>query len=1067
MNVPPDQPGSSSGVAAALVRRPVTLFMLFLTLIGLGVMAYSRIPLTFVPEGMTGETLSVSLPFRGAGPREVEDQITRPVEDALSTIPGIESIRGISSEGQSRVTVEFSSNTDMDVAYGEVRDRIERIRAELPPEMDRYRVQKWDMSQLPVLFMGVHYPPEHAEPFTPLEQIVVPRLESVEGVANVGLNGVIDDAVRIFVDIEKVKGFGIDLGEVIRKLQTDNFTLPAGQVDEGDRRFAVRIDSTFKSVDELRRYPVGENFVLADVAEIVLASSVRDSVWRRNGRPAMSMEISKEAGANTLETTERVRDVLAGLIDDPRLEGFEIVELWGQADDITASLDTMRSSALWGGLFAVIVLLSFLRDLRMTLLAALAIPSALLGAMIALHFGGGTLNIISLAGFTIGIGMLVDNAVVVIELIVRRRSLGDDDLTAAANGARDVGVAVLTATLTTIVVFLPMVFLDVERNQAVMMKALALPISFSLMASLVVALVFLPAFSARMRRRRAAAAAPRVAATEASSPPRGIYPRLLAWTLRRRLAATLLFAVAPLALAIGIASNGGVPMAMSEGGNWSGTNMEVKLPSTYSLADANGVFERIEAWLNANRDELHIDSFSCSFSRRRGNVNLWLDPSIGELKTKAVEARLRTEYPKLPGVTITLGREGASNTGDVELSLQGADIDVLAQVVEQVAEELRELRTVNEAGESVLLFERVRTDLTDGLDEVQVSIDRDRSSELGVSPQGLQGMVAWGLSGQRLPDMRVNEREIPVIIEYARGEAESLEFLRNMGVPSDTGNMIPLAAIAELDFKNALGAIVRRDGHTMLSITATPAVDDILSVSRELAAVTRNTPIPEGYEWVRKGGREDFDQVASEMISTLLMSVALIYLLIAILLESAILPFSILMSIVLAGTGVIFALALTATPLDPMGMIGGVLLAGVVVNNAIVLLDRVQRLREQGRSRREALIHGGADRVRPIMMTALTTICGLLPMAVPTLFSGGENSNMYRGMAVAVAGGLAVSTAFTLLVVPLFYTFFDDLAGVLSRLSPFGERGRSAAEPPTPRADRATAGAPVIPAEPG
>lgn len=1027
MNTPSEEP--LRGLAATLVRRPVTLFMLFLTLVGTGLLAYQRIPLTLLPDGFSGDSLNIYLPYPGAAPAEVEDQLAIPVEEALETIPGIKSITSQSSEGQASISVEFSSDSDMDIAYGEVRDRIERIRASLPPEMDRYFIRRWSQSDLPIVWIGVQYDADSEDPYGPIERIAVPRLDAVEGVANVRLNGVVDEAVRIFVDIEKVKGYGVDLGEIIRQMQNDNFTMPAGDIDEGNRNFAVRLDARYKSIDDIRRYPVGNNLVMEDIAEVVRAYSYRDSVWRIGGQPAVGIGVGKESGANTVETATMVEEMVASFAEDPRLDGITFNVFFSQRDKIERAVTSLKESALWGGLFAVAVLFLFLRNVRMTLLAALAIPSSLVAALAAVYFSGATLNILSLTGFTIGIGMLVDNAVVVIESIAKRRRAGSDRLHAASEGAREVGLAVLTATLTSVVVFLPLAFMDGDRNTRIVLRALGLPISYSLLASLLVALVFLPAFAARLLART-----PRdpTRKRDLASPERPTrYARLLAWTIDNRLAAVVCLAGVVMAA---YQAGKAVPKAASGGDEGWSITVAIDLPRTYTLSDANGVFERYEAWADENIEDFHCETYSANFTRRNGTLQLFLNDDIERVARESIPRRLRAELPVLPGVETTVGFDVSGSGKEFRLNLEGPDFGVVADTAEQVAEVLKRLEVDAEDGTRQALFETVKTDLDAGLDEVQVLIDRERSNDLGVNPQGLQGMIAWGLGGQRLPDLQLGDTELAVLIEYGKTDEESLEFLRGLEIPTDSGEMVPLAAVAGLDFDRTLSSRLRRDGRTSMGISATPSIDDVYAVSLEVAKVKSEFPLPKGYRWTEEGGREEVEQVMEELGKTLTMSVALVYLLMAMLLESIVLPLAALLSIGLALLGVNFALALFGQPLTDMVFIGMILLAGIVVNNGIVLMDHVQRLRNAGLPRREALLQGGVDRVRPILMTALTTICGLLPMAAPDLFPGSGNRD-YQGMAIAVAGGLAVSTALTLLVVPLFYTLLEDLAGVLRRLA--------------------------------
>ncbi len=1031
----PPEPRSRHRFAAFLVRRPVTVTMLFLTLMGAGFISYLRIPLQLLPRGLSSSSLSIWLPYPGAGPSEVQENIARPVEETLRTIPGITDIVSFSTEGGCDMDVEFGSSTDMDVAYGEVRDRIERIRPRLPPEMDRYRVRRFNSNtDLPVMWVGVQYDDQAREPFQPIEKIAVPRLEGVDGVANVQINGFIDEAVRIFVDMEKVRGYGVDLGQVIRSLQQDNFSLPAGQVDDGERTFQVRIDGRFHSEDEIRRYPIGDGRVLGDVAEIVRARAYRDFVWRINGRPAVGMAISRESDENTIAVCERVEQVIAGFADDPRLQGTTFNVFWNQKDDILGAVHGLRDSGLWGGLFAVIVLFVFLRDVRLTLIASLAIPASLLAALLAVYFGDGTLNIISLTGFTLGIGMLVDDAIVVIENIAVKRARGRPPLAACGEGAGEVGLAVVASTLTSVVVFVPLVFMDGDRNVKVLMSEVGLPISWSLLASLLVALVFIPAFTARLMGRRPPGQVD--AGGLHGGPAMRRFRASLAWAVDHRLAACL-----ALVLVVGVSEMARQALPSSEmgGGEMNAIEVEVDLPSTYLLADANQVFRKLEAWA-AEQQPLGIEFYSTRFDRYGGDLRLWAEEDMSKDRFSKLDDQLREKLPQLPGVELTLGWEGGGAGKQVRLNVTGPDFPTLARIAGELKAHLKALEFTGPDGRATPLLDNVRTDIEEGLDEVHVSVDRDRASDLGVLPETIRGVVAWGLSGQRLPDLVEGEDETRVQIEYAAGEEESVALLLNLGLPRLSGGSVPLAAVAGVDFAKSVGTLVRRNGRMTTGVTATPAVENLYLVSAGIDQAVHGYPFPEGYGWNEEGGRQDFEADMAALMKTLGLSIALIYLIMAILFESAILPLSILLSIPLAFMGVNIALWLADYPLDPMVVVGMVLLAGVVVKNAIVMIDLVQRLRAEGVPRRDAILAGSVERLRPILMTALTTIFGLFPTAWPWMFPGAGQSSGYESMAITVMGGLAFSTVFTLYVVPIFYTFFDDLGALLLRLLPWGRR---------------------------
>ncbi len=1026
---PVDEISARRGFVALLVGRPVTVLMLFLTILGTGIMTYGRIPLTFLPSGFVDNSFSVSLPYPGAGPTEVQEQLARPVEEELRTIPGVTDIITVSREGNANLQVVFSTNTDLDVAYGAIRDRIERVRPALPAEMDRYRVRRFDPDSLPIAWMGVQLPEGDDGSIVDLiERVAVPRIEGVDGVAASNVMGVVEEVVRIFVDFDRAMGYGVNLGDVIAKMQADNFTLPAGKIDDGGRTFSLRIDARFESIEAVERYPIGNGLVLSDVAEVYRGKALRDDIWRINGRDSLGLSVSKESGKNTVEVCTALEAMIDELEDDPRFEGVTFNQFWSQKEEILSAINSLQSSALWGGLFAVIVLFLFLRDVRMTLIAALAIPSSLLAAITAVYFNGMTLNILTLAGFTLGIGMLVDNAVVVIENIVRKRAEGLTRLGSASAGAGEVGLAVLTATLTSVVVFLPLVFMQGDPNDRLAMEQVGLPISFSLLASLLVAMVFIPTFAARLMPEDSHGISEQVSPRLTAA-----YQRMLSWFLDHRFGAFVVLLVV-LQVAGGLSET--LKFALQDDGGMNRVRMDVDIPSNFNLNDANQVFVHLEGWIDENREALDIEFYSCDFDRRGGSMNFWPSDTMDRDRREDLDKEIRALLPELPGVELTIGWEGSEASKDVRYDLEGPDFGQLARIVADVKERLVAL-TVEQDGQPVPLLENVKSDIDDGLDEVHILVNRERTSELGIDPGSIRGMVAWGLGGQRLPDLQLGERELKMAIEYAQDEEESLEFVRNLGLwRSNVGGTVPLDSVSDFKFTKSVPALVRRNGRTSLGISATPAVEDVYVVDRLAQQALAQVPLPEGYAWRQQGGRERFEESTSAFQQAGMLSLVLVYLLMAILLESIILPLCILLTVPLAIVGAFITLALTQTPFDAMVIVGFILLVGIVVNNAIVLLDRVQRLREAGVERREALLRGGGDRLRPILMTALTTICGLLPMAMPGMFPGNSGDAGYQSMAITVAGGLAFSTLLTLLVVPWAYTLMDDLGRVLRRLLP-------------------------------
>ncbi|MFG0319683.1 MAG: efflux RND transporter permease subunit, partial [Planctomycetota bacterium JB042] len=1003
-------------IFAALLRRPVTALMLFVLLFVLGAVSYDRIPILLFPKGLSDPEMTVWAEYPNASPHEVSEKVTRPIEDAVRTMPGITRVQSRSSANNARIRVRFSSTTDMDQAYNELSDRLERTKPSFPDEVETVGIWRWNDSEMPIFWLGILYDDDVDDPFGTVEDVIQPRLESVDGVAQVRAWGMVQDSVRIFVTPEKLRSHGVGLYEVVSALRRDNFTLPAGSIEDGGSEFLLRIDSSFRSLDEIRAYPVRTNVQVGDVAEVTFARSYRDQVSRVNGKFSITTVINKESDENTVDVCRRVTEQLAQLEEDPRLAGYSFNVYFDQSEMIVSALDNLKGSMSWGALFAILVLYLFVRRLATTLMVAVAIPVSLMGAMVAVYFTGFTFNLISLAGFTLAIGMLVDNSVVVAENIARLRARGLPPFSAAVSGASQVGLAIMLATLTTIAMFAPLVFMASGKNMRIFLGELAAPITFSLVASLLVALVFLPIATIHLVRRRATAGRETVAYAGRNRLLDG-YRAALAFTLRHRFG----LVVTTLAV-VSLGAFAGQNLEQRfEGGDGEGNRLEVDvtLPKRFTLAEAADVFEEIETYFLGRREELSIRDVSTQFDRSEGEVSLWFEREDGKyVDVHELSRSLRRELPEIPGVEYRMGFE-RSEEGSIRVQLEGSDPAVLARIGDELVDRLEALPELT----------NVRTDLEEGNDELRVTIDRDRAQRFGVGQETLQGIIAWGVGGQRLPDYRGGKRAIPLLVEYEEPEVGDLNYLKSLDVPVEGGGgTVPLAALTRYSFERSFGSIRRQDGVTSLGISAQSFDKNSYRIQRKVAEVLDAYPFPDGYGWRDTGGRQEWEEGMREMAIGLVTGFVFMILLMGMLFESVVLPFAVLFAVPLALTGANLGLYVTGMPMDSTAQLAFFLLAGVVVNNGIVLVDRIRQVREEGSDRATAVLDGCAQRLRPVLMTALTTMFGLVPMALPEVFAASRNTGLnYQSLAVATLGGLIVSTALTLLVVPLFYTLFDDL----------------------------------------
>jgi hydrophobic/amphiphilic exporter-1 (mainly G- bacteria), HAE1 family len=1011
-----------------IIAKPITVLMLFLSLIGMGVIAYMRIPVNLLPEGFQSSSVTIWIPAFDTSPLENEDKITRPVEEIIRSIPGIKQISSRSGDSGSRIYIEFSPKTDIDMAYMEVKDRIERIKHNFPDKVDRYFCFRFNLdTDLPIFMMAVTYDDEVARPFQLAEDIIKARIEGVDGVANVGMDGLVDEAVRIFLDPGKVEGHKVNLYDLITRMSTDNFTRPAGRILDSDRRYNLRVDSHYQTLVEVEEFPVSRDLELKDIGEVVLGRSYRDFVMRVNGKPGLFVGISKESQKNTVEVCRAVEAELARLEADPRLEGFEFLVYMNQREIIESSLNVLKTSMAWGGLFALIILYLFLRHKRATFIVALSIPTSILMALVVVFFSGNTINILSLAGFTLAVGMLVDNAIVVTENIFRRKSSGLSAADASARGATEVGTAILMATCTTIVVFLPLIFFQEDQGLRLVLAEIGLPISFSLIASLFSALAFIPLATTYLiwRDKRKKTVAPAfLKSYHSQGPVARFYEKGTRWIQSHRFAAVIIaFAVVALIDPVGKK----VDRTLEEGGGGHGIEVSVDLPRHYTIDEANTVFRKLEDFTRTKLDEYQLDAYLSIFERDGGRLLYFHKDGTDPRLIRDLPKKLLGALPRLPGVSYDMRIEGADNSRkEFRVEISGPDSRLLADIAFDLKQRLRQIPE----------FTNVRTDIEEGRDEVRIEVDRDLAARFGVDPQVLRGTVAWGLGGQRLPDYIVNGDEYRMQIEYEEALVESLELIRNMEITSNQGARLPLASLANLTVTKGPAVIRRQNGNTTMGITATPLTDNVYTLSRKISETMRDFDFPRGYSWTEKGGIAEFEEKATEIMLAFLMSLALVFILMGILFESFILPFTVILSVPFSILGGLVLLLVTGVPLDVNGMVGFILLAGIVVNNAIVLVDHINRLRRlEGLSRKDAVIRGGRERLRPILMTAMTTIFGLLPMAIPDVFATSEAGSVfsYRSLAIVVLGGLAFSTLFTVLFIPLFYTLLDDLWNALKR----------------------------------
>ena len=1001
--------------------RPVTVFMVFVACLVVGFVANARIPLQMTPSGFEPGRLWVWVPYPSASPREVDEALVRPIEEQFGTVSGIRNLFSRASSGSASFSVEFHQGVDLDEAYNALVDRVERAMPDLPDDVERYGIFRYNENDQPVIWAGVSMPDEVEDPYYVMNRVVQPALERIPGVASIDVWGVPQRGIYIDFDKERAYAHGVNLGEVQGRLRTDNFQMASGRIEDRGQVRHTRSLSPVEGVDDLARFPVRNDIVLADVAEVRMRSAYSASINRINGQEAAALALTKESSANTIEVTTAVEKALADLERDPRTEGANFFVFFSQGDLIEQSIDTLENTALYGGLFAIAVLWLFLREWRMTLLISASIPFSLLITIGVLYATGATLNLISMMGLMLAVGMVVDNAIVVVETIYRRRATGAAPREAAVLGTAEVNLAILLSTMTTMVVFLPVILMSESANVALFMRVLGLPVVYALAASLLVALLFAPLATRYIGTAQVKEDAAWLVWLSSA------YERVLAITLRRRWDALMLLVV--LAVLTFTVAFPGLRSSENEDGNLNDFMVRYTVPPQADLLERDEIVRAMEDTVASHKEEWGVKVFRTRLGSTSSQGQLWVYlEDDGPLDRKEVMERAQKAFPKdLAGVDTTIGWEGdfqQSGSQQINLSIQGDDTATLDELAAEVARRLR-------GTEGII---GVNLDVeSQGADEVRLIVDRKASSRYGVDASQIGMLVSYAMRGSQLPDVLDGEREIPVASRFSLEDRSTLDALLSFDVWSPVQQaLIPLRTVTAVEFGKGPGQIRRQNRRTSTGITL-DLQDDItaMEVWPKIDAALADMAFPRGYGWEKGDSYTRSMEEDEATMFAFLLSVVFVFLLIGILFESWILPLSIVTTIPMAMIGATWGLYLTNTPMDSMARVGLIVLVGVVVNNGIVLVDLVTQLRASGHSRFDAITEAGKRRLRPILMTALTTICGLLPMA---LGSSSFVGIPYAPLGRTVISGLIASTVLTLLFVPFLYALLDDARGLWASL---------------------------------
>ncbi len=995
------------------LRRPVTTVVVFVALALVGIIAARLLPLEKFPD-IEFPGIFVQIPYAGSTPEEIEKLITRPVEEALATLSGVEQMFSSSREGQAEIFLLFEWDQSMGTKGIEARAKVDGIRHLLPDDVRRIFVFTGSLGDQPVLNLRISSEQDLSGSYDMLNRLLTRRLERIEGVSRVELQGVDPREIRILLQPDRLAAHGVDIAAVRELLVSSNFAVSAGKITAGDQRFSVRPSGEFKSIDEIRELTINQSGLrLGDIADIELRTPERNYGRHLDRDYAIGVAVNKTTGSNLVDVTDRVVAEVQEVSKLPQMRGIKIFSLDNQGDSVRESLSDLLTAGALGGLLAIIVLYLFLRQVTTTLIVIAAVPFSLMITLGALYFAGLTLNILSMMGLMLAVGMLVDNAVVITESIFRHRTEKPDaPFQSTLDGVNEVGLAVIAGTATTIIVFAPIIF-GAQIDITIFLTHVAITIIVALLASLLIAQTLVPMLAARV------AVPPRPKASAWISRLTQKYVGSLEWILGHRwwtaLGIFLVCVVGVLPMILGAVKFDMFPQDVGRR-----LFMPYHIEGQHSLERIESTVNTIEDYLYARQEEFNIRSIYSYYEQGRAESTILLtDKSDATLSTREIIERIEKDLPEIAigKPNFKFDQQGGGEGFSIQIS--GDSTEILNRLGIEVA---RALATVEG-------LKDVRSDAETGDKEVRISIDRSRAAAVGLTAAAIAQSVSIAMRGENLREFRGETGEIAVRLAFRDDDKQSIEQLADLPLYTADGRRITLGSVASFQVSASPDTIRRTDRQTTVILTANfedeVSVDD---VRPRVNSLMEQIALPPGYSWKEGRGFERQDETANMMVTNIVLGVACIFLVMAALFESMLLPFSIILgSIVFSIFGVFLFFAATGTTFSFMAMIGIMILIGVVVNNGIVLVDHVNNLRQEGMPREQAIVIAGRDRLRPILMTVATTIVGLAPLAVGTTQVGGDGPPYYP-MARAIIGGLAFSTVVSLLVVPALYVYFDSLA---------------------------------------
>lgn len=1007
------------------IKRPVTTVMVLLMVVLGGILSYSGLDLALMPSIDIPVAL-VNTSYVGASPSEIETLVSKPVEEAVSSISNVDKVTSISSPNSSMVVIEFVDGTDIDMAAIDIREKIDLMKGSLPEDANDPIVLKIDINAEPVYLGVTSDNMDLIQLNDMLDENVVKRLERIEGVSAVSLSGGHEKEIEITLNQEQMQGYGLNSSQIAQALSAENVNMPSGKVSQGETKMQIRTIGEFTSVDDIREMPIttpmGGVLQLSDVARVEETTKERDSMTVINGKEGILISLDKQSTANLVDVSNKIHKELEKLQKD--YPEIEINMLSDTADYIKLSIQNVTVTAFQSAIIAVLVLFMFLRNPITSLIVGVSIPTSILATFAMMYLKGMTMNIISMGGVTIGIGMLVDNSVVVLDNIFKYWERGYSAKESAELGTKEIAMAVTASTLTSIAVFFPLTFVKGSIGQ--MLQNLAYTICFALIASLFVSLTFVPMASSFLLYKGEKKALRKDNDfnkvldkwARAFDVVEAFYQKVLSWALkhRKRTAALVVVFFITTLFASPLAGFDFMP-EMDEGV----ASISIEMPKGSKLATTEdtvvAVLDHIEDIPELDIVYANVGSGMFNSGTDAASVTLNLvDKKDRDRSTNEVCDEIRERTADIAGAELTISSSnnamGSYGGKDVSFNVTGYDMDTLRRIETDLKGILGKVEGLKDVSGSS----------DDTVPEAKVAIERSKASQYGITTSQIANTLNTAVTGSVATQYKIDGDEMDVRIRYDEADLEYIQDIKNIVIPSPSGYSVPLTEIANVEVTDSPVQITRENQKKYITVEANTDGIDSKTAQKRIDEALQSYPFPEGYGYHYGGTMEQMMDAFRSLFIAFIVAVLLIYMIMASQFESLVYPGIIMFSMPLAITGGILGLILTRNTITVTAFMGFIMLVGMVVNNAIVLVDYTNQLVKRGHSCDEALVLAGPSRLRPILMTTLTTIIGLMPMALGSM----EGMEMQKPLAIAVIFGLAISTIITLVFIPVVYSGVND-----------------------------------------